>query len=175
MCFVFSFLSVMCANIEKLSACGSSDLNRSKRKLALPIATSLSPISSNWAPIFYGNSSLKCSKTCSSDMPFTLRLYGNCSTSFMVYSSNFIFCHYVCSSCEVCPHELNLFKNFSFKVAISCMLFMIGSNKFHVMVVSLNANIFLNVSNVLIIHCCVWNAMEFSKAVQWFLVVPLLW
>ena len=103
--------SFMCANIEELVACGSYDLNKSMRTLALLMATSVSSVSSSWLSIFAGSASLKCSKPCSSDihiiLPRTIRSYANCFLSHLVWS-NLMFCQYVHCCHKVCPHEVNL-------------------------------------------------------------------
>ena len=117
-CCTHQFLSVMCADIAELIAGHSSDVSKSTRTLLLPIAMSMSFIL-----IFGENASLKCCKTC------------------LTYLS-LVYCFH-----KVCPHNYNLYIDFSFKVATFCL----GSRQFCAMSVNVNAKIFLNHSNVLIL------------------------
>ena len=82
-CFVSSFFSVLCANIEEVVDCSNSNLNNRTRTLALPIAIFMSPNFSKRVSIFGGSVFLKCPYTCLFDMPFilsrTFRSYENYS------------------------------------------------------------------------------------------------
>ena len=62
----------MCASTEDLVDCGNSDMDNTTKFLALPMATSMSSISSNCASSFRGNDSLKCSKICFSDRYYVM-------------------------------------------------------------------------------------------------------
>ena len=58
---------VMCVQYTSILitvACDNSDLNKSMRILALPIAMSMSSISNSWASIFGGKASMESFKTC---------------------------------------------------------------------------------------------------------------
>ena len=105
----------------------------------------MSSTSSRCASIFGENASLNCPETFSSDIPIIspggFRLHANCSISCLVLS-NFMVCQYMHFSLRVCPKEWNHVMDFSCKLAISGMLFMIGSNLFHAIFVSIKADMF---------------------------------
>ena len=181
-CFVFCFLHVFLSLLfiiytsrEELVTCGNSDLNKSMRILALPIAMSMATISNSCDSVFGRNVSLKCLNTCSSNIPIilprTFSSYTKCSVSCLVWS-NFMSHQYVHCCNKVFPHELNLFINFSFKPPMSCMLSMTGSNQFYAIYVNINANMFLNSINALMLPCPLWEVTYILNASQCFLLWP---
>ena len=144
------------------------------------MAASVSLICNNCNSIICGKDILMCSNICSSDIPIFSWAHLKHQETVLHYTylwlNAMLYAYY--SFC-VCLQELSLLRNISFKMSISCLSFIIGSNQFDALSVNINANIFLNLSTVVALPYLISNATYFSKAAQWFLytlgLVPQKW
>ena len=129
-------------------------------------------ISSNGDSIFGENKSMRCSKICSYHMPIvlvsTISSCAKCFTLCLLWS-NFMICKYVYCYLIVCTQKLNFFKNYSFRLVVSCMPFIMSSNQLPVHSVCVKAVIFLKSRCLLMLLSFIWEATYLLNEAQWVL------
>ena len=103
----------------------------------------MSSLSSNWASILGGTTILKCSNTCSCDIPIiipkTFTSYANCTTLYLMWL-NFGFFQYVHCSLNALPIHWTFSWFFFFKSGHVLNVFIMSSHQSNAMSTNINAS-----------------------------------